>query len=1314
MTKNQIFKRVALSVLILVMVIVVAGYFVLRSRAFHRYVLAQMVSRAERATGGRVQIGDFTFRLSSLRIDLYRVAIHGTERSSAPLLLWVDHVRANFKIVSLFGGEFGLSAVEINHPVVHFIVDASSRSNLPSPPGSQQPTQSKGPAEPFRMAINRFVLKRGEIAVNDRQVPLEAKLRHLQIQGGFEPRKTEYRGSLSYQSGEIRLSHLEPVAHSLDLHFGVSPTRMVLEPLIVRSGNSRMSIQAAIENFNHPAVTGSYSVALATSEVARVLKSQIRIAGKVDTTARFNYQSRPKRSLFDSLSVKGQLSSPRLTLRSQGAEGQVAAVRGRYRLEHGNFTASGVEAEALGGRLTANLVVRNLSGPAQGNLTASIHSASLVSIPPAMTRSQWARFPVHGTLSAAANASWQGMLMGLRAHSDATFKASLGPFQRSGPPTPVQGNLHVTYDARANALTFQNSVLQTPQSEVSLNGSVGNHNALTFVVQSSDLHATEILVDQLQKFSSPGSKLAHPLDLSGSAQFRGTVQGAMQSPTISGQLTADNLRVQQAAFTHLQTRLAISSSKFELSGGELVAAHGQARFKASAGLKNWAYNPSAPALLHLSAHDMSVTDLASLAQRGYPVSGVLSAEISIHGSPSHPVGSGTVQVVKGEAWKQRIQDLTIRFNGTGNAVRSALKVQTPAGNASARLTYSPQTQAYDGEIDLEGIHIHQLQRVEQAHVPISGVLSGSVQGRGTLKAPQAEAKLSIPSLRIGRQTITNVSSHASIANHVATFTLSSNFAGIPAHINGTVRLSDDYQTDIKVSTGTIEAGPLLAAYTPSIPENFKCQTGLQAWLKGPLKEPSRIEAQIQIPTLRLSYQSMQISSVSPITAHYHNGTIVLDPVEMKGMDSDFRLQATVPWKDSEPIKASATGTIDLHIVQMVYPDWTSSGKVRIDISATGTRSRPAMRGQVQIVNAAFEPSDAPLGVYNTNATIALSEGRAEIIKFNAESGEGTLEASGSVAYARGAVFSLALNANHVRLRYPEGVREVLDSKLRLSGTPESALIAGEVSIDQLSLTPSFDLVNFANQFNVISVPSGSTAGFTNNAKLNVALRSSRELSLNSSELRLMGAANLRVQGTLADPVIVGRTTISGGELFFNHRRYQLQSGVIDFLNPVTTQPVVNIRVETTVDQYGITLTFIGPFDHMRTTYSSDPSLSQADIVHLLVTGQAAESTSAGLGAQSILAQGVASQVSSRVQKFTGVSSLTIDPQMGGNGSNPGARIAIQHRVTSKLYFTFSVDTSTTQDDAVQVEYHFSRKWSVQALRDQAGGYSLEIRSHKSF
>lgn len=236
-----------------------------------------------------------------------------------------------------------------------------------------------------------------------------------------------------------------------------------------------------------------------------------------------------------------------------------------------------------------------------------------------------------------------------------------------------------------------------------------------------------------------------------------------------------------------------------------------------------------------------------------------------------------------------------------------------------------------------------------------------------------------------------------------------------------------------------------------------------------------------------------------------------------------------------------------------------------------------------------------------------------------------------------------------------------------------------------------------------------------NMRLNVTVTSSEDLAVASTQLSVQGYAALRVQGTAADPVIVGRTTLTGGEFFFQGKRFELEDGTITFVNPVQTEPVLRLLVTTVVNQFNITLNFVGPIDRLRTTYTSDPPLSSVDIINLLITGHTTQSAQApGSSPQGLLAQGLAGQVGSRVQKFTGISSLTIDPQLGGNQGNASSTVAIQQRVTKNLLFSFATDVSHTQGELVQFTYQFSRRYAVSATRNQAGGYELQIKMHKSF
>ena len=86
----------------------------------------------------------------------------------------------------------------------------------------------------------------------------------------------------------------------------------------------------------------------------------------------------------------------------------------------------------------------------------------------------------------------------------------------------------------------------------------------------------------------------------------------------------------------------------------------------------------------------------------------------------------------------------------------------------------------------------------------------------------------------------------------------------------------------------------------------------------------------------------------------------------------------------------------------------------------------------------------------------------------------------------------------------------------------------------------------------------------------------------------------------------------------------------------------------------------------------------------------------------------------QVQKLAGISSLQIDPLIGGNNRNPSARLAIQQRVTKDFFFTFSTDVTSTQDQVVQGEYQISNRWSVSALRNENGNVAVDAKFHSAF
>ncbi len=99
----------------------------------------------------------------------------------------------------------------------------------------------------------------------------------------------------------------------------------------------------------------------------------------------------------------------------------------------------------------------------------------------------------------------------------------------------------------------------------------------------------------------------------------------------------------------------------------------------------------------------------------------------------------------------------------------------------------------------------------------------------------------------------------------------------------------------------------------------------------------------------------------------------------------------------------------------------------------------------------------------------------------------------------------------------------------------------------------------------------------------------------------------------------------------------------------------------------------------------------------------------------MLAEGVTGQVAGKLENFTGISQLSIDPlATNSQASNPGTQVAIQERVTGSLLLTISTDVNSTQNQLIELQYQVNKKTSVTVLRDQYGGYGIDVRLHKVF
>jgi translocation and assembly module TamB len=101
------------------------------------------------------------------------------------------------------------------------------------------------------------------------------------------------------------------------------------------------------------------------------------------------------------------------------------------------------------------------------------------------------------------------------------------------------------------------------------------------------------------------------------------------------------------------------------------------------------------------------------------------------------------------------------------------------------------------------------------------------------------------------------------------------------------------------------------------------------------------------------------------------------------------------------------------------------------------------------------------------------------------------------------------------------------------------------------------------------------------------------------------------------------------------------------------------------------------------------------------------------GSNTLLGQAIA-PASGRLQRFFGVSHIKIDPQLTGITSVPQARLTLEQQVSTDITLTYITNLTRTDQQIVRLEWDFSKKWSVVALRDENGAFGIDFQYRKRF
>lgn len=985
--------------------------------------------------------------------------------------------------------------------------------------------------------------------------------------------------------------------------------------------------------------------------------------------------------------------------------------------------------------------------PLQAEMRAHVSDVTLPLILDAVAPKQYSNIGFATAASGEVTGHWTGNGNGLVVSGVLTMRA---PRQLMG-LIPVSGTARASYLGNHRDLVIDQADVDTPGTKVH---SYGTLTLLTNDLKSNlhlDVVGTNLgefdrLLTVLDLRTTPMNE-PHtlPLQLLGTATFHGDVHGSFFALQAIGHLDAQRFQmlveksakaVQNPATRtiHLLTwdkfHADLSYKPWRLIVRKALLVRGKTVIHMAIDLSPhrtalatktdsdvYTFDKQTRMTASLQAAHVSLAELQSVLGTRYQASGELAADAHVTGDVEDMHGAGQLKLDQASIAGQAIPKASVQLAAQGNVISATrLQAESAAGSAVGKISYDYQTGGLQGDLTGSGFDLTKVVALENKRMPVGGILNFQLHAAGSTQAPSLTSTLQIQNMSLNRVAMGRFQTEANLNG--GTLFINSRADLLQTHFvaAGQVQLEGEYPAQLQVTFADFNIDPVLRLVSPS---GFGRQSALNGRIemRGPLQRPSAIQADAHFDSLRATVGVLPISSQGPIIASLRNGVVQLQELRLVGKNLDVSTAGTLGLFQNSQLRLHSEGTINPAMAVLFYPELQTSGSMRFVLNAGGNLRQPDLRGTAQIKNVSLHVPSLTNGITDMNGDLVFDRDRLVLENVTGYSGGGPLTLTGFLGYRNGAYVDVTATTKDVRIRYPKGISSSVDTKLRLLGKTDSLLLSGDVNLMRFGIGNTMDLTSLATGNSGVSAPVDPTSPL-NRVRLDLHVTSAPELGFQNSIATLAGDVNLRVRGTLENPSVLGRVSITQGTASVAGTTYHLQQGAIVFADPVTISPEIDLEATARVQDYDIIITLHGPPSKLNISYRSEPPLTQSDVLALLALGrtneQAAmygeqEQQGANLTSEALLGTALNTAVSSRVQKLFGVGSVRVDPNFVGALGESTARVTVEEQVGKDITLTFATNINTTAQQLLQAEYDLTRNVSIIAVRDEADVFSMYLQ-----
>ncbi len=1303
-----------------------------------------------------IHIGRLSIRLLTGRILVEDFSIEGLQPADRPFFT-AKRLEVTLDWSTVMHREITITAVDMTDWQM-LAEKWANRSSFPKFTSDQQ--EPPGPKR-FTTTLKHLRAWRGQFTYEDHEAPWSIVARNIDINIGNLP---NYHGTATFTGGTVAIQNYVPFSAGMKARFVIDGPRIHLDRIEIDSDGAKTVASGDVDFAHWPEQTYQFKSRVQFARMRQLFfKDETwELAGDGDVNGTFH--------LFKGgHDLAGTFASTMLGVNDY----RFPALYGSLHWTPKLFDVTNAGAKPFGGDGRFTYSMQPLGSPVRptARFEAGFAGVDLASFtdfeqlkglrfagsadgdhvvlewPLGRFAERRGRGHLVVTPPAGVQAMTAAALDAARAADRAHGLHEWGPFAPIPLPRhlPVAGEL--TYRFDPGQVYIEPSRFATQHTDLTFQGSTawGDRSRLAFHVTSNDWQESDqLLAGLMTDFGAPRRAVA----FGGRGEFDGMMTGPFRNPRVEGEFNGDDLRGFDTLWGAGDAHLLVENDYVRVTDGVVRLNDSEMRFDGlfSLGFPRGDHGEEINARIRVVRRDVDSLRHA-FGIDDYPVSGFLSGEFHLTGEYLHPLGFGGMTLDHFVAYGEPFQTATasLRFDGLGVRV-DGVTVEKGGGTITGA-AFVGWDSTYSFNFDGRRIPVEKISRLAVRRAPLSGIAEFTASGSATFDRPRNDYKFRVNDLFVGEEGVGQVIGSLVLRGAELSGEVDAASPRLAITATGQIAMTARADSDITVRFHDMSLDPYVRPFVPRLSPFTTVVASGSMRITGRLNDVDRLLVDGKIDTLDMRLFDYALKNAAPIRISLDDRLVKLGDLQLVGDDTRLRVSGTIGLRD-ERIALEAIGDANLGILQAFFrSDLRGSGHAELTAAVSGLLREPVFSGRAIITNGRIRHFSLPSSLDAINGAIQFDANGIRLDQLTATMGGGGVQFGGRIGfdgYGPGEL-NVTVRGGDVQLRYPEGVRSVIDADLAVRGNYKAPTLGGTVTVKSAVYTKRIDapetLLDFAvrrsteNGSGNVEGPSPPTIPL----RFDVRIIVPSTLRIDNNIARGVVSADLTLRGTYDRPVWFGHAQVERGDLTYKSKRYRVTRGTIDFTNPTRIDPFFDIEAETNVrvagQNYRLTAGVTGATQKLVPLLSSDPPLPAADILALLFsdvrrsgdvelrtlnpTQRQADLLSANAG--ETIAKPI-TEAGKVVQRAFGVDTFQLTPFLTDVNStqasrlNPTARLTIGKRISDRVYLTFSRSlASSINDQIILLEYDASERTSWMLSRNEdLQTYALEFRVRRAF